>query len=104
MKITSSDIQMASSRVYSEMQQKSETLSSPTTQPSQEAIVDKVTLSQQQLPENYDSMTTSESSSTSSTSSTSSAAVGLEVEVSLFKKTLSYQKELFSQLLNMINN
>ena len=101
MKITSSDIQMASSRVYSEMQQRSETLSTPTTQPSQEAIVDKVTLSQQQLPENYDSMTTSESSSTSSTSS---AAVGLEVEVSLFKKTLSYQKELFSQLLNMINN
>jgi hypothetical protein len=97
MKITSSDIQMASSRVYSEMQQKSETLSSPTTQPSQEAIVDKVTLSQQ-LPENYDSMTTSESSSSSN------AAVGLEVEVSLFKKTLSYQKELFSQLLNMINN
>ena len=97
MKITSSDIQMASSRVYSEMQQKSETLSLPATQPSQEAIVDKVTLSQQ-LPENYDSMTTSESSSSSN------AAVGLEVEVSLFKKTLSYQKELFSQLLNMINN
>ncbi len=98
MKITSSDIQMASSRIYSEMQQKSETLSTPTPQPSQEAIVDKVTLSQQQLPEDYDSMTTSESSSTSS------AAVGMEVEVSLFKKTLSYQKELFSQLLNMIKN
>jgi hypothetical protein len=97
MKITSSDIQMVSSRVYSEMQQKSETLSTPTTQPSQEAIVDKVTLSQQQLPEDYDSTTTSESSSSSS------AAVSLEVEVSLFKKTLSYQKELFYQLLNMIS-
>ena len=97
MKITSSDIQMASSRVYSDMQQKSETLSTPATQPSPEAIVDKVTLSQQ-LPEDYDSMTTNESSSSSN------AAVGLEVEVSLFKKALSYQKELFSQLLNMINN
>ena len=91
--IPSSDIQMASNRVYSEMRQRSEVLSDPATQQSPEEIVDKVTLSQQ----------SPEKSNSISTDGSSNAAVGLQVEVSLYKKALTYQKEMFSQLLNTID-
>jgi hypothetical protein len=95
MKVASADIQMASSRVYSETREKSGNQTVANKQLPQETIVDKVTLSQQQVPINIDSMKTSDASSTSEDTST---------DVSLLKGSLSFLKEIFSQILNIVKN
>jgi hypothetical protein len=95
MKVASADIQMASSRVHSETREKSGNQTVANKQLPQETIVDKVTLSQQQVPIDIDSMKTSDASSASEDTST---------DVSLLKGSLSFLKEIFSQILNIVKN